>query len=151
MIELTDVSKSYGRHKALSGANAHIPTGCVFGVVGINGAGKSTLLRLMAGVLRADGGEIKYDGQNVFENEGVKRNIFFLPDEPYYGGNTTGKDLERLYSAYYPFSKGIFASISIKCNCTMRRSRKFVLSWKFWMKNSASAILIIRSIIWNTV
>lgn len=128
MIELTDVSKSYGRHKALSGANAHIPTGCVFGVVGINGAGKSTLLRLMAGVLRADGGEIKYDGQNVFENEGVKRNIFFLPDEPYYGGNTTGKDLERLYSAYYPFSKGIFATwckqFSLNVNAPIRNFSK---------------------------
>lgn len=110
MIELTDVTKSYGKHVALSGASAQIPTGCVFGVVGINGAGKSTLLRLMAGVLRADGGRIEYDGRNVFENEDVKRDIFFLPDEPYYDGNTTGKDLERLYSTYYPFSKSIFAA-----------------------------------------
>lgn len=108
MIRLTDITKSYGKTKALTGASATIPTGCVFGVVGVNGAGKSTLLRLMAGVLRADGGKIEYDGEDVFENEKVKRNLFFLPDEPYYGGNTTGKTLEALYSAYYPFSKDLF-------------------------------------------
>lgn len=108
MIRLTDITKSYGKTKALTGASATIPTGCVFGVVGVNGAGKSTLLRLMAGVLRADGGKIEYDGEDVFENEKVKRSLFFLPDEPYYGGNTTGKTLEALYSAYYPFSKDLF-------------------------------------------
>lgn len=108
MIEIVDIVKSYGRHLALSGANAVIPTGSVYGVVGINGAGKSTLLRLMAGVMRADGGEIRYDGWEVFENEYVKRKIFFLPDEPYYGGNTTGNSLARLYSVYYPFSYDIF-------------------------------------------
>lgn len=108
MIRLTDVTKSYGRTQALTGASATIPTGCVFGVVGVNGAGKSTLLRLMAGVLRADSGKVKYDGEDVFENEKVKRELFFLPDEPYYGGNTTGKTLEALYSAYYPFSKDLF-------------------------------------------
>ncbi len=105
MIELTDVCKSYGKTAALTGATATVPTGCVFGVVGINGAGKSTLLRLMAGVLQADSGRIAYDGEDVFENERVKRGIFFLPDEPYYGGNTTGKQLASLYSAYYPFSR----------------------------------------------
>ena len=108
MIRLTDVTKSYGRTQALTGASATIPTGCVFGVVGVNGAGKSTLLRLMAGVLRADSGKVEYDGEDVFENEKVKRELFFLPDEPYYGGNTTGKTLEALYSAYYPFSKDLF-------------------------------------------
>lgn len=108
MIILDNVQKSYGKMCVLEGVSAHIPDGCVFGIVGINGAGKSTLLRLMAGVLRADEGDILYDGDPVFENEQIKRKIFFLPDEPFYGANTTGNQLAALYKTYYPFSYDLF-------------------------------------------
>ena len=69
MIELIRLQKSFGEKKVLSGVNLTIPDGSIFGLVGINGAGKSTLLRLLAGVLRADGGQILFDGEEIFENE----------------------------------------------------------------------------------
>lgn len=108
MIGIRGVKKAYGKTVALSEVTADIPTGAVFGVIGINGAGKSTLLRILAGVMQADDGEVLYDGQPLFENTEVKKGIFFLPDEPYYGTNTTGRQLARLYGTYYPLSDGIF-------------------------------------------
>lgn len=111
MIELRGVKKSYGKTEVLHGVNITVPTGSVFGMVGVNGAGKSTLLRLMAGVLRPDEGKILFDGEPVFENTDVKGGIFFLADEPYYASGTTGRQLAALYKAFYPaFDNNVFES-----------------------------------------
>ena len=63
MIEIRNVSKSFGDICAVDSVTAGIGNGQIFGLIGTNGAGKSTLLRLMAGVLKADEGEILIDGQ----------------------------------------------------------------------------------------
>ena len=68
MIELVGLQKSFGAKQVLAGVDLTIPDGSIFGLVGINGAGKSTLLRLLAGVLRADGGQALADGEAVYEN-----------------------------------------------------------------------------------
>lgn len=102
MIEIDGLYKSYGKKEVLSGISLRVDEGGTLGLVGINGAGKSTLLRLMAGVLRADAGSIRFDGEEIFENARKKREIFLLPDEPYYTANTTAEKLLELYSAFYP-------------------------------------------------
>lgn len=105
MIEIKQLSKSFSDKAVLKNLNITINDGKVFGLVGINGSGKSTLLRLISGIYKADEGEVLIDGENVFENEGVKANIFFLPDDPYYGTNTTPLSIISLYSTYYVFDK----------------------------------------------
>jgi len=80
MIEIKNLSKSFKDKKVLSNLNLTIDDGSIFGLVGINGAGKSTLLRLISGIYEADQGQILIDGEDVFENEYIKNNIFFLPD-----------------------------------------------------------------------
>ncbi len=114
MIELQGLSKSFGAKKVLDKIALTVPDGSVFGLVGINGAGKSTLLRLLAGVLRADEGDILFDGEEIFENERKKRELFLLPDDPYYSANTTAEKLIELYSAFYSFDKGVFAEYEQK-------------------------------------
>ncbi len=110
MIEIKNVTKSYGNFLALKNANITIQTGSIFGLVGINGSGKSTLLRMIAGVMQADEGCILVDGEDVYENEGVKKGIFFLPDEPFYTSNINGADLRELYSTFYSFNEERFTS-----------------------------------------
>lgn len=106
MIELVNLIKSYEKGQpVLKGVSLTIPDGCVFGLVGINGAGKSTLLRLISGVLRADGGQICIDGESAYENERVKKGMFFLPDDPYYTSNLTAKALAETYRAVYDFDE----------------------------------------------
>ena len=101
MIEIIGLKKSFKDKEVLDNINLKIEDGKVFGLVGINGAGKSTLLRLLCGVYKADNGSILIDGNEVYENEKVKKDIFFLPDEPYYSNNTTPLSLKDIYKVFY--------------------------------------------------
>lgn len=101
MIEIKNLCKSFNDKEVLKDLNLQIDDGKVFGLVGINGAGKSTLLRLISGIYQADSGSILVDGEKVFENEKVKKDFFFLPDEPFYEVNTTPTSLIGIYKAFY--------------------------------------------------
>lgn len=109
MIEIKNLRKSYdGKTDVLKEMTVTIPDSSVFGLVGINGSGKSTLLRLISGVLRADHGQILIDGEDVYENEKIKKQIFFLPDDPYYTANVCANELADLYRATHDFSEENF-------------------------------------------
>lgn len=108
MIEIKGISKSYGEKNVLNNISFTVGDGAVFGLVGINGAGKTTLLRLMADVLRPDAGEILYDGENILGNAKKRKELFFLPDEPYYTAGTTVEGLKELYKSFYAFDEKLF-------------------------------------------
>ncbi len=65
LIELRDITKSFGRVYALGGINLQVDKGEVVGLIGDNGAGKSTLIKILAGVLKPTSGEILVRGQPV--------------------------------------------------------------------------------------
>ena len=65
VLELRDVSKSYGGVHALEGVNMVVERGRVTALVGENGAGKSTLIKCVTGLVRADSGQILMNGEPV--------------------------------------------------------------------------------------
>jgi simple sugar transport system ATP-binding protein len=65
LIELREITKSFGRVYALGGVSLSIDKGEVVGLIGDNGAGKSTLIMILAGVLKPTGGEIIVRGKPV--------------------------------------------------------------------------------------
>jgi ABC-type sugar transport system ATPase subunit len=65
LIELREITKSYGRVYALGGVNLSVDRGEVVGLIGDNGAGKSTLIKILAGVVKPTSGEILIRGQPV--------------------------------------------------------------------------------------
>ncbi len=101
MIEIKNISHSFDKKQVLDNVTLNLNEGSVMGLVGINGAGKSTLLRIISGVYTPNAGEVLIDGIPV-KNEKARENIFFLPDDPYYTLNTTGKKLYEMYSVFYP-------------------------------------------------
>lgn len=109
MITIKGLRKSYGTKEVLSGVSLTVPDASVFGLVGINGAGKTTLLRMMADVLRPDEGTVEYDGENIAGNAKKRKELFFLPDEPYYTAGTTVEKLVALYKSFYSFDDELFA------------------------------------------
>ena len=64
MIEVRNVSKSFGGKKALDSINLTLPQGQIVGLFGENGAGKSTLMKCILGFLRFSG-EITLDGEPI--------------------------------------------------------------------------------------
>jgi len=108
MIQINNLTKKYGKYVAIENMSLSIPTGSLFGLVGINGAGKSTLLRTLSGVFKPDVGSVSIDGQTVFQNESIKQDILFLPDEPFYTPLTSGKDVAELYKTFYNFDNKLF-------------------------------------------
>ena len=101
MIELKGIGKKFEDVTALADVSGQIHEGNVFGLVGTNGAGKSTCLRMMAGVLAPDTGEVLVDEKNVYQDPEIRREVFFIADDPYYFPNATPRDMMKYYAIYY--------------------------------------------------
>jgi D-xylose transport system ATP-binding protein len=65
VLELRDISKSFGSVQALTDVDLEVHRGEVLALVGDNGAGKSTLIKCVAGIHAADSGEILFEGEPV--------------------------------------------------------------------------------------
>lgn len=108
MLKINNLTKLYEKKNVIKNLNLELKEKTIFGLVGINGAGKSTILRLISGVLIQDQGEILINGEKVLDNQEAKKNLFFLPDDPYYTNHTTGNSLVKLYEAFYDFNHEVF-------------------------------------------
>lgn len=95
MIEICGLTKRFGKVNAVDNMTVNIPNGAVVGLVGSNGSGKSTLLRMLAGVYAPDGGTVKVDGIQHFDNPVTKGECFLY---------LTSHILQYKYGREYGFS-----------------------------------------------
>lgn len=102
MIEIKNLTHSFGKNVVLKDINLSFEDGKIYGLIGINGAGKSTLMRLLASVYRPTSGEIWIENEKVDSSYSQKELVFFLPDDPYYSFNATPKSLAKMYQIFYP-------------------------------------------------
>ncbi|MCI8651438.1 MAG: ABC transporter ATP-binding protein [Oscillospiraceae bacterium] len=102
MIEVKGVSKAFDGFQALDDLTLTVPTGAIYGLVGPNGAGKSTILRHITGVYQQDKGLVLIDGETVYENPAVKEKIADIPDDLYYFGSASTRDMAKFYRGVYP-------------------------------------------------
>ncbi len=117
MIEFKNLSKSIDGNLILDSIDLQIKKGSVFGLLGSNGAGKSTILRLMCGIYKQESGELLIDGEKVYDNVKIKRQIFFINDETVQFTSFTLKDLKKYYRNYYPnFSDETFEKLRKNVN-----------------------------------
>ena len=145
MIEIKNVTKRFseGSITALSDVSLTIGDDDIFGLIGTNGAGKSTLLRIMSGVLKPDEGEVLIDGENVFENDNVKRNLCFIPDNVYFSPNETPKSAGELFEAVHQsFDKSRYFSLLQKLSLDPERR---VNTFSKGMKRQLSILLALSS------
>jgi ABC-2 type transport system ATP-binding protein len=81
MIDVTDLTKSYGSIEALRGVTFHIAPGEIVGMLGPNGAGKTTILKILTGYLQPDDGTVYVNGLDVLTHtHEVQAQIGYLPE-----------------------------------------------------------------------
>lgn len=139
MIEIRNVTKSFGKVKALDSLSLDVQEGTVFGLVGSNGSGKSTLLRIINGVFQSDGGEVLIDGENTFENCKVKGRCFFVSDFPYFYNYSTIENTSYIYRRVYPhWDESYFKSL---CTTFPLDTKQRIINMSKGMQRQAALIL----------
>ncbi|MBQ3439377.1 MAG: ATP-binding cassette domain-containing protein [Bacteroidales bacterium] len=82
MIEISNLSFSYGAKRVLENISLKVSEGNIYGLLGENGVGKTTLLTLLSGLKKPEAGTITVDGRNPFNREpSLLADQFYLPDE----------------------------------------------------------------------
>ena len=139
MIEVKGLVKTFGDFRALDGLDIKVPSGAVYGLVGPNGAGKSTVIRHITGILKQDSGEVKVDGEDVYENTAAKAKIAYIPDDVFYYTQASVNDMMKFYRDMYPkFDMERFSSLGkvfgIKTSSPIRKlSRGMQKQVAFWL------------------
>lgn len=83
MLEISQVSKSFGTHQVLKDLSLSVPEHSIFGFIGQNGAGKTTTMKMIVGLLKQDSGTIKVNGVPVTYGQNYTNQfIGYLPDVP---------------------------------------------------------------------
>jgi ABC-type multidrug transport system ATPase subunit len=101
-VRLTDVSRHFGRRRALSRVSLTLRSGDIVGLLGPNGAGKSTLIGVLATLVAATGGEVLY-GQQQARDAGpeLRRRIGLLAHELHLYGELTARQNLTFFASLY--------------------------------------------------
>lgn len=93
-IQISDLSKSFGKTKALNGLNLNVQKGEIHGFLGPNGSGKTTTIRVLLGLLQKDSGEVLLFGQNPWtESVELHKRLAYVPGEVNLWDNFTGDEV----------------------------------------------------------
>jgi ABC-2 type transport system ATP-binding protein len=101
-IELTGVTRTFGRTDALNSVSLAVPSDSICGLLGRNGAGKTTIMSLVAGQDRPTSGTVQVFGQRPFENESVLSKISFVRDNQRYPDNYQLRHVLRIAPDFAP-------------------------------------------------
>ena len=102
MIELRQLSKTYGAVSALSNLDLSVPEGCLYGLLGPNGAGKTTTLRILATLLAPDRGSVQVDGVDALKHpREVRRLLGYVAQEVAIDKILSGRELLQLQGDLY--------------------------------------------------
>jgi ABC-2 type transport system ATP-binding protein len=102
MIELTQLTKRYGRFTAVDGIDLTIPKGELYGLLGPNGAGKTTTMRMIAGILQPTAGTVRIAGVDIQAQPLIaKAHLGFIPDRPFVYDKLTGAEFLRFVAGLY--------------------------------------------------
>jgi ABC-2 type transport system ATP-binding protein len=84
MIEVADLTKTFGNVRAVDSLTLHVPGGELFCFLGPNGAGKTTTIRMLTGLMKPDSGTVRVAGFDVQSDPiEAKRLMGYIPDMPY--------------------------------------------------------------------
>ncbi len=102
MLEVSGLTKNYGKLAAVSGVSFRADHGETIGLLGPNGAGKTTTVSIIAGLLRPDSGEVLIEGKKISgDTDPVKRKIGLVPQDMALYPQLTARDNLTFFAALY--------------------------------------------------
>lgn len=102
VIEIKNLTKSYGKARGIVDVSFHVEKGEIFGFIGPNGAGKSTTIRTLLSLIYPTSGSATIFGKDIvkFAPE-IKKEIGYLPSEVFYYDNMKVHDLLKYSASFY--------------------------------------------------
>ena len=123
VIDVEDLSKSFGEHRALRGVDLRVPRGHVLGLLGPNGAGKTTTVRVLTTLLRPDSGRVRVAGHDVVADPGaVRRSIGLSGQYAAVDEKLTGFENLRMVGRLYGMNRAQAAA----------RARELLRRFRLW-------------------
>ncbi|WP_436371457.1 ABC transporter ATP-binding protein [Cytobacillus sp. BC1816] len=117
LLKVTNLTKKFGKFTALNGVNLELNAGEVLGFIGPNGAGKSTTIRVLLGILKATGGEVKLFNKDAWQDAvDIHKRVAYVPGDVNLWPNLTGGEVIDLF---------------IKLNGTANKAKREELIEKF--------------------
>ncbi|MBQ2276635.1 MAG: ATP-binding cassette domain-containing protein, partial [Lachnospiraceae bacterium] len=132
VLETTDLSKIYGKKKAVNKVNMHVKKGDIYGFIGKNGAGKTTLMKMVTGLAKASEGSIKLFGSEDLTPQRAR--IGSLIEAPGIYGNMTGKENVEYFRKLYGIkekeeTERVLSCVGLDVN-DKKKARNFSLGMK---------------------
>lgn len=113
MLEIKNVTKKFGSMTAIENISFKVEEASIYGLVGYNGAGKTTLLKTCAGIYKPEGGQVLYNGEDVYDNGIVRSDMFFIPDDFMFARRASLTKMAKFYKGYYPnWSDKVFLNMT---------------------------------------
>lgn len=102
MIKVSNITKTFDDFTAIDNLSLEVGNSSIYGLVGYNGAGKTTLLKTIAGIYMPDSGTVEMDGIDLFKHPEKKQELFYVPDDLYFGLSSSMKSMAKYYKGFYP-------------------------------------------------
>ena len=107
LIELRNISKTYGNVTALHELDLTVPEGCLYGLLGPNGAGKTTAMRILATLLAPEQGSVHVDGVDALADpRAVRRLLGYVAQDVAIDKILSGRELLQLQGDLYHLRRG---------------------------------------------
>jgi len=106
MLAIKNLTKKFGGLVAVDNVSLEIKPGEIYALIGPNGSGKTTIIKIVSGLLRPDGGEVKIGKYNTVKNPIEAKSLLgYIPDEPAVWGKMTGEEFLHFSGALWGMSE----------------------------------------------
>jgi len=110
-LEVAGLTKRFGSYTAVDEVSFSVKAGEIFAFLGPNGAGKTTTIKMLAGLLKPDGGAITICGHDMAQDPAAcKQLTAYIPDRPYLYEKLTGYEFLQFVASLYNLPREQFAT-----------------------------------------
>ncbi len=99
MLELTGLTRTYLRKRAVDNVTLTLQPGKTYALLGPNGSGKTTLMKMIAGLTKPTSGDIRLDGMPVGPES--KKHVAYMPTESYFYNYMSIRDAGNYYADFF--------------------------------------------------